>query len=176
MKQELWAPLSGHEDKYEVSTHGNVRHLAWRRDGVLRNLKQNYNKGYPFVTIRVGNKFKKVPIHRAVLTAFVRAPLVGEEACHLDGDRNNARLENLMWASHTVNESHKTAHGTSSAGERNASAKLTYRDVESIRELLSSNTLTQREIAKQFGICQQNVCLIKSAATWASPGWSSVTD
>lgn len=163
---ERWAPLVGHEDRYEVSTDGNVRHKPWRGGGAVTNLKPFFNKGYPYIGIRQGKKSLKVPIHRAVLMAFAGAPAEGEEACHMDGNRANPRLINLAWGTHLTNVSHQKLHGTSLDGDKNAASKLKPRDIADIKALLASGTY-QKEIALRYGICQQNVSMIKHGRTWA---------
>lgn len=51
-------------------------------------------------------------VHRLVLLAHVGMPEPGQEACHNNGDRGDARLENLRWDIHGSNMLDKQQHGT----------------------------------------------------------------
>jgi hypothetical protein len=64
-------------------------------------------------------------VHRIVLEAFVGMCPEGMEARHLDGDRQNNHVSNLVWDVYVVNVSDRRAHGTDQVGDRNPNAKLT---------------------------------------------------
>ena len=55
-------------------------------------------------------------------------------------------------------------------GERNASAKLTEKQVVAIKALLAHSCLPQKVIAKLFGIQQMQVSRIKRGERWAHVG------
>jgi hypothetical protein len=51
-------------------------------------------------------------------------------------------------------------------GRKNYMVKLTENQVHEIRNLASGSGLSQREIGKRFGICQQQVCEIARRKAW----------
>lgn len=51
-------------------------------------------------------------------------------------------------------------------GERNNSAKLTYDNVQMIRELLEENKLLQKDIAENFNVTRQTIRRISQNKTW----------
>ena len=62
----------------------------------------------------------------------------------------------------------QTGHSVSEtkSGEKHPRAKLTYKKVERIRELLSAGKLKQAEIAIMFNISQVVISNIKNGKSW----------
>jgi hypothetical protein len=126
-------------------------------------MKQYRRPCYLSVTLWRNNAPSHIYVHKLVLTHFVSPrPTPRHEACHLDGNPLNNRLDNLRWAEHRENESHKRAHGTAPTGERNGTAILSADTVRLIR----AATGTQRAIAERFGIAQPTVCNVRKRKTW----------
>jgi hypothetical protein len=125
---EEWRAVRDYEGYYEVSNLGQVRSLArvvpstahgGRRTIYARILKQRADRdGYPIVTLTKHSRYKLVPVHRLVASAFHGPCPEGLECAHLDGNRSNPRADNLTWASKAENEAHKYEHGTRKRGHR----------------------------------------------------------
>lgn len=126
---EKWKDITGYEGLYQVSDQGQVRSLD-RRDSLGRlhrsqiKSQRKSNKGY-FVldlykgegprTCGGGGKGRTFTVHKLVATEFcVREDdIEGKvEVCHLDGDRENNKAENLVWGNTTDNRHDSVAHGT----------------------------------------------------------------
>ncbi|WP_225320343.1 NUMOD4 motif-containing HNH endonuclease [Rhodococcus erythropolis] len=117
---EIWRPIPGYEGSYEVSNHGRVRsldHTVVRRNGVnyrhkggLRSTTPN-RTGHLYVILRNCGANDRRPVHRLVLEAFT-GPSGGMFACHIDGNPNNNRIENLKWATPQENSEDSLRHGT----------------------------------------------------------------
>jgi hypothetical protein len=73
--------------------------------------------------------------------------------------------KHLRWATHKENEADKSGHGTVARGERHGHSRLTPEDVSKIKKL--AGAISQREIAKRFGIGQQNVSDIVCGRRWS---------
>lgn len=109
---EIWKPVVGYEDLYEVSDHGRIRSLGreltykdgrrGRLPGKMRKIS-NHNQGYSIISFRRDGVAKTSLVHRVVLEAFVGPCPEGMEACHRDGDRKNNQLSNLRWDSSSEN-------------------------------------------------------------------------
>jgi hypothetical protein len=98
------------EPAYEVSTWGRVRSAKMGR---LRILKPDrHTRGYQQLTLIVGVKRAKAYIHRMVLETFDGPCPPDMECRHLDGDRTNNRLTNLMWGTKRENLDDRIRHGT----------------------------------------------------------------
>ncbi len=76
-------------------------------------------QGYRKVTFRPAAEEKKrtFSVHRLVFEAFNGPAPVGLFVCHLDGDRQNNRLDNLVLGSGLDNARDRTRHGRTAHGE-----------------------------------------------------------
>lgn len=104
--EEIWKPIKGFEDKYEVSNLGNVRNN--------KGLVLKYyiiNSGYKALKLFNGAKGKAHLIHRLVAQAFIPnvegLPMVN----HKDSDRFNNTVENLEWVTAQRNIRHAMEAG-----------------------------------------------------------------
>lgn len=124
---EIWKPVVGHEDRYEVSDHGNVRSLGWIGKDTLGRVRTytggqmtptKASHGYPVVDLKSPSGRSKRMVHHLVLEAFRGPRPAGQEACHGNGDRGDARLANLRWDTHSANVIDAVAHGTHGLARR----------------------------------------------------------
>lgn len=99
---EVWKPIAGLEERYAVSSLGNVKNL---RTGCL--LTPQSRNGYLAVNIDAKHRC----IHRLVANAFLPNPEGKPTVNHIDEDKHNNRLDNLAWA--TMRE--QINHGTRTA-------------------------------------------------------------
>ena len=167
--QERWLPIPGYEGSYEVSDFGQIRSLRGykRRERIRKPVLRD--DGYFQVTLYMNRIGKAWLVHRAVLFAFVGAPDQGHEAAHMDGNKGNNALENLVWATSLENNRHKVAHGTNGCGEKNAMSKITPEIVTEIRATYSRNSpsRTCKALAEKYGICFQHVWDIVKRRRWS---------
>ena len=99
-KEEIWMPVRGYEDLYEVSNLGRVRSLNYRHTGKTKERKAwKYMNGYLQVQLCKDGKVKHHLVHRLVWEAFcceipewTRGKL---QINHLDEDKTNNNIFNL---------------------------------------------------------------------------------
>lgn len=138
---ERWRPCVGFEGLYEVSDQGRVRSvlrvvknrgsgLMNSRKGMLRRQEKTWN-GYMRVPLSKNGKAYKRLVHRLVASAFVKGR--GRVVRHKNGQRDDNRATNLMWGTHSDNAQDSIKHGTFVRGERNGRAKLTTKQVGTIK-------------------------------------------
>lgn len=154
---EKWRPVvePGYEKHYDVSDLGQVRSAKTGR--VLK--PGVHPKGYRSLVLSVAGVRRSVLVHRLVLMAFIGPCPDGQEARHGDGVRSHNTLANLSWGTPTENAHDKRRHGTSGAGERNPSAKIS--DAQALDVLIrASQGESQRSIARAMGISQPQVSRI----------------
>jgi hypothetical protein len=115
---EVWLPVVGYEELYEVSDLGRVRSLdRLGKDGRRlkgRVMKLNLGKdGYPRIRLAdgLGNK-PGFTVASLVIVAFTGPRQCGLEVRHLDGNSQNNHAVNLVWGTHLENEADKKIHGT----------------------------------------------------------------
>ena len=145
-------------DRYCADTFGNIWSLCsgrWRR---LKGAKSS--KGYLTVTPARHRQYKTQLVHALVAEAFY-GHRPGMQVRHLDGDQLNNAPENLDWGTQQQNWSDRACHGRG-MGEHHHNNKLTTLDVSTIRESL----LSQRKLAKQYGVSQNAIWCIRNGVTW----------
>lgn len=124
------------------------------------SLDDGYNK---FTLIDNNDKRRKVPAHTAVLRAWRGKRPSNKEARHLDGNRLNNYVENLIWGTRQQNSDDKFRHGTNTWGEKHSSSKLNSLQVRIIRRATNVNPVFLSEI---FSISIDTVKDIKDEDTW----------
>ncbi|PVU81343.1 hypothetical protein DDP54_15695 (plasmid) [Cellulomonas sp. WB94] len=125
--------------------------------------------GYRSVVLSVAGQRTYWRVHRLVLFAFAGPPPDDDwEACHLNGDRSDNRLSNLVWGTAAENQSHRTGHGTDQVGERNPNVRLTAEDVRWMRAEYAKGVWTYKQLAELFGVSAPCVYKIVRHKTWVS--------
>lgn len=88
-----WRPVVGFP-LYEVSRQGQVRNI---NTGRMLRIQKN-NQGHLYVPLRYQGATKNVLVHTLVAEAFeVRKPRYMDTVAHLDGDKENCSVDNLMY-------------------------------------------------------------------------------
>ncbi len=176
MKEE-WRSVRGYVGCYEVSNKGRVRSLTRKRrsnrDSVSivqsRVLKESYlPTGYCFVHLSRNAKVKHFYIHRLVAATFIRRIKKGEQINHKDFNKKNNKITNLEIVTPKQNSHHAMKDGrgvTGKKGESNLTSKLTEEKVRLIRQK-NEQGISQRILAKEFGVCFQNISFICLRKTW----------
>lgn len=100
---EIWKPIPNHEG-YEVSNNGNVRTL--KNKGRLLTPTVLLPKGYLRVKLCDYGKERKWMVHRLVAMAFMPDFDESLQVNHINGIRNDNRLENLECCTSSENMQH----------------------------------------------------------------------
>lgn len=111
MKNEIWKPVKGYENLYQVSSYGRVSGMGRvTSDGRLvkgKMLKpEKQGKGYFCVYLSKDGKRKCYLIHRLVAEAFIPNPNNHPCVNHKDEDKTNNVVENLEWCTHQYNNNY----------------------------------------------------------------------
>lgn len=155
---EVWRTVLGWPN-YAVSSHGRVR-------GPRTILSPAITRGYCVVTLMRDGVAKNRKVHSLVMEAFVGPPpFSGAMVAHNDGDQTNNRVSNLRWASAKENQADRTRHGTHIRGSEVRGAKLTERDIPTIRARISAGEL-YASIAQDFAVSVSTISLIKRNVIW----------
>ena len=105
MLNEIWKPIKGYEQLYQVSNLGNISN--YRK--IMKPFENN--SGYLVIDLRCNKTRKKCLVHRLVAEAFVENsnnyPLVN----HKDGNKHNNASSNLEWCTNSENILHARRTG-----------------------------------------------------------------
>jgi hypothetical protein len=173
--EEVWKDVPGYEGFYQASSFGRVRSLPRMRQGKHgparisgRLMTPWKDKGYWLVRARRDGHSTMVGIHRMVLGAFKGAAPNGSAShCnHINGVKDDNRIENLEWVTPAQNSAHAVAMGlVKKKGEQNQNAKLTAPKVLEIRAMLAAG-VTQDRIAAKFGVTAPLISYINTGKLW----------
>ena len=107
--KEEWVLIPGYSD-YMVSSHGRVKSFRMSKPKIL---KHSFSRGYPQLGLRDddGRQVSR-GVHRWVLLGFRGECPEGCEGSHLDGDKTNNHIDNLVWEDRKSNNLRKLEHGT----------------------------------------------------------------
>lgn len=146
---EIWKPVVGFEDFYEVSNLGNVRRKKSKR---LRAI--SHTSLYSHILLSANGKHTTLRVHRIVAEAFLPRIDGKPHINHKNGNKNDNRVENLEWVSQAENNLHayRTLHRKPTLlGHVPHNKKLFANELEDIDKLLNSG-LTAEKIALSYNI------------------------
>lgn len=111
MVTELWRPVVGYENRYEVSNLGRIKSLPKYNRETTIFLHPTINKRTGRVSVMLAKApgiYKRVSLHRIVAMAFVDNPEGHNEINHIDENPQNNRADNLEWCTRKYNMNYGT--------------------------------------------------------------------
>ena len=147
--KEIWKNIKDLPG-YEISSFGRVKSNKLNEPRIMKPSK---SRGYFRVCFSVEgiNYYKSV--HRLVLENFVGECPNNMEGSHLDGNKENNNLQNLVWES-TIDNNRRCSH-----------VKLNLLKISWIRLLLKRD-FSPKIIAKKLGISETHIYNIKNNKRW----------
>ncbi len=137
-----------------------------------RILKQFVSRdGYCLVKLSVGkNRTKTLSVHRLVLSAFLPNLDNLPQVNHLDGNKQNNKLENLEWTTNQLNAIHALSLGLSKprVGEQNSQSILKAIQVCIILYFKSKfpNSILARFFSLEFSVDKATISDILTGRGW----------
>jgi hypothetical protein len=158
---EIWKPIKGFENQYEISNLGNLR----SKDRIVKHYVESFTRkykgqskklrlskdGYLRCTLKNDGKIYHYRVHRLVAEAFIENKDLLNIVNHLNGNKIDNRAENLEWCNSMENNIHAVKL-------RLIKTKLT--DNEAL-EIFNSK-LSNRKLALQYNIDSTIVWRIKN--------------
>lgn len=166
--REIWKPVEGFPNT-EISNLGRVRSL-FRGGCKIRPTHANQN-GYLIVALQNKSLRLKKRVHVLVAAAFIGPKPPRMDVNHIDGNKANNEAGNLEYVTRSENHRHAFRLGlakspfTGRVGEKHFAAKLTDRDVISMRELFA-NGVPRHDLAEKFGLSYYTVWDITTRRSW----------
>ena len=153
---EIWKPIKGYDGLYEVSNYGSIRSV----DRITCNGKKLKSKVFStkakenYITCRLSKngKVKSFRIHVLVAETFIPNPENKPCVNHIDGNKQNNRVENLEWVSYSENMKHAYKKGL----VKNINRKLTKEDIDYI--VTQKGKKSCLVLAKDFNVSFQLIC------------------
>ena len=172
-QKEVWKDVKNYEGIYQVSNLGKVRSLDrmvnssnnFKRFCKGSLLKNSFDKdGYCKVNLKSNSKGNSQRVHRLVAMSFICNPNDKPQVNHINGIKNDNRVENLEWCTLKENRQHAydtgLQNGKSREGEKNNFNKLSKDEINEIRKLYIPYKMTNRMIAKKYNVttgCIQSI-------------------
>lgn len=138
-------------------------------------LKARIVARYAAINVYHIGKMSTKYIHRMVAETFLEKFEASLEVNHKDGNRLNNSADNLEWITHAENLQHALDTGlrVPVRGVENGKSKLSEADVLEIKQFLSSNGYTQKEIAESFNVTGCTINNIVKGKRWSHiTGWT----
>lgn len=112
--KEIWKDIAGYENLYQVSNLGNIKSIGRMNYDINTKkvvflkkempLKPFLNhKGYKMVKLQKNKNKKTISIHRLVAQTFIDNPNNLPQVNHINGNKQDNRVENLEWCDNTYN-------------------------------------------------------------------------
>jgi hypothetical protein len=172
---EVWLDIKGYEGHYQVSSLGRVKSLARIveiRKGIFGNKKENFlsdwdcGKGYRKVKLCKDAIEKSIRVHRLVAENFLDNPEAKSEVNHINGIKDDNRIENLEWCTSSENTIHALNNKLkiSQKGSEHGMSKLTEKDVLEIREIGRSKGL--KEVSKIYKVSESLISNVLLNKIW----------
>ena len=150
---------------YEVDRQGNIYRI-----GNDKPKYQSVNRdGYKVVGLWKNNKSTAKTVHRLIALAFLPNPENKPCVNHINGDKQDNRLENLEWATYSENTIHSFENGLQVApkGEEVYNAKHTNEQIHETCKLMEEG-LRNIEIIEKLGVPKSLLKNIRNGRSWES--------
>lgn len=168
LPHEIWRDICGYEGLYQVSNFGRVKSLHFGREKLLKAGVSN--TGYANVTLKKNTTKKTFHVHVLVAKAFLPNPDEKREVNHIDGDKQNNRVENLEWVTSSENTRHAIQNGKMKIkkGTQCYQSKLTDEQVRYIRRVYIPRhpEFGQLALARRFNVSSSTIYEIISRKTY----------
>jgi hypothetical protein len=144
-------------------------------DGIVVSRKLNRRMktntachGYHGLVLSCSGKRQAWLLHRLIATIFLPNPDNLSQVNHIDGNKDNNRVENLEWCTAKHNLDHARETGLNDpVGESNGRAILTEEIVRDIKAcLLGYKRGMIAALAREYGVDAKTIALIRNGTNW----------
>ena len=116
---EIYKYIIGTKCNYSVSNLGNVKSLRFNKEKIL---SQGYNPENGYYSVAINGKTSYV--HRLVALTFIPNPKNKPVVNHINGIKNDNRVENLEWNTQKENIDHAWNLGKFKSNNKSKSKKV----------------------------------------------------
>lgn len=147
-------------DGYFASEDGSI----WtdRRGQLRKRIPWEGKGGYLVLNLQIALGVRKeFRVHRLIAETFLGLCPDGKETRHLDGNKKNNSLDNLVWGTKKENGRDSARLGVT-RGSKNGRARLTESQVRTIKSI----NKTYQELADQFDVSLATIGMIRTGRNW----------
>lgn len=128
----------------------------WKKLKTVKNPKSGY--------MQVNIHGRLIRVNRLIAFNFLQNPLCYPEVHHINGKRDDNRVENLRWGNQKQNAEDRKIHGNNAEGIKLKTAKLNEEKVRAIREERSFMSLNQ--LKNKYGVSRKLILLVCQRKIW----------
>lgn len=168
MQKEIWKDIKDYEGLYKISNLGRVKN---KKNYILKLRKDR--KGYLIAYLYKKQKMKCKKVHRLVAQAFIENNNNKPQINHINGLKEDNKVENLEWVTPSENINHaykKGLHKKYYGSNHNNARSIIQYDIKGnfIKEWGSII-----EAAKSYNTSEENIysCLNKKSKTAKGYKW-----
>jgi hypothetical protein len=113
MVEEKWSTAEwlGNE-RYLVSNMGNILSLNWKNSRQSKIIKPaRCKKGYMCCVLVCNGKLKNFKVHQVIAKTWIDNPFGKPQVNHINGIKDDNRVDNLEWVTNSENISHAYRSG-----------------------------------------------------------------
>lgn len=155
--EEQWKWVKGYEGKYQVSNLGKVKSFCTNAAGKELSLVNSKGQYLSFAAFN-GMKWKSIRIHRCVYETFVGAIPKGYHIHHIDENKQNNNVTNLMMLS-------KSDHMKITANKPSVYEAMVNKNRFGQKHILQftldgkyvQEHINAKEVEKVTGVCSRNI-------------------
>lgn len=166
-----WFDINGYEGLYKINRQGDVYIMKKPRkqEGIK---KPSIDKdGYKQVSLSKNGKYTTYKVHRLVALTFIPNPNNLPVINHIDGNKQNNRVDNLEWCTRSENDLHAYRLGLrkpvpiekKARGERTRTAKLKEHEVIYIKQ---HKDIDANILMKKFNVSRSTINSIRKNRNW----------
>ena len=153
----IFKDIKGYEGRYQINEYGEVKSLGRQKGAVYckeRILRPDIVSGYKRYRLCKNDKTERLFAHRLVYQTFVGEIKEGLYIHHIDENKVNNHISNLIPATPTENNHYsRVTNGY----------KLFEKDIKSIRE----RNLSVKEIVKEYNVSPRHALRIIKRERWS---------
>lgn len=179
-QEKMISEINGFSNYY-CTSEGNLFTRNWKNQGVTRKMKPAPDhKGYlKTVMVDENGKHHAVRVHRVIAGAFIPNPKDKPFVNHINGVKDDNRVDNLEWATAKENTAHAIDNGlfsfsdsikskniTPKKGELNGCSKLTEKEVKEIRRKFKPRIYTRDMLACEYKVKASTIKDVVIRKSW----------
>lgn len=156
--------IKDYEGLYFLNENGNIFSYPKKtRRGIREIFPIKVGSGYMQIDLCKDKKIKRYLVHRLMAKTFLENKENKEQVNHINGIKDDNKLENLEWNTRSENQLHSIRLGLrTTVGEKNSQSKINSEQVL----LILNDKRYYKEIIKDYNVSISTISDIKRGYSW----------